>query len=84
MFHPAGHDEKLAFPEFNFPVAEFHGKFAPEHEEELIFAFVLMPDKRALKFDNFDLLAVQLTCNPRIPMVGEQGQFFFKINFLHV
>src|SRR5262245_41880723 len=43
----------------------------------------MMPDKRPLELDQFDLLAIEFADNLRLPGVGEAGEFFGKVDFVH-
>ncbi len=44
---------------------------------------MLMPDKLALELHQLDVLTIQLTHDPRVPVVMEEGELFLDVNFVH-
>jgi len=74
MLHASRDDEELALFERDGMVAKFHPEPAPNHQEQLIFVVMVMPDEGALKLDQFHLLTVQITDDLWRPVFGEQRE----------
>ena len=43
----------------------------------------MMPGKRTFELDEFYILPVQLTGDSGIPIVIEEGEFVFEVDFVH-
>jgi hypothetical protein len=44
---------------------------------------MMVPDKFAFQFDGFDVAVVYFADDPRVAVVGEEGQFFVQIDCVH-
>ena len=76
-------DQKLALLQPYVVIAEFHPKSALDHQEQLVLVIVMMPDERLGKLDQLDVLPVQLTDDPWLEIVIEQGQFLSNVDLFH-
>ena len=65
------------------PVAELHAKAALDDQEQLVLAFVVVPDERPPEPDELDLLAVQLADDPGRPRLGEAGELLGEVDLAH-
>ena len=84
------HHQELSFIDGNYFFggsgrvgANMHIKTAPDHQEQLIFRLVVVPDKFTFEFNELHLLSVQFTCNTRMKMIRKERQFFCNIYFFH-
>lgn len=82
VFDAARDDEKLAGLQLDVAITKLHFKTAGDHKEKLILGFVSMPDELAVELDQLDLLTVQFTHDPGIPMIRKCGEFLGKIHFV--
>lgn len=80
VLNTAGNNDEFSFPNCHLPVPELHQKRSLDHEKELVFVFVVMPDKLALELHQFHKRIVQLSDDLRRPVVGEEGKFMGKID----
>ena len=77
MLHASGHDDHLAFTQYDGPVTEFHSELSLNHQEEFVFIFVCVPIELmicsgrlstnhagALKLREFDFLIVERSNDP--------------------
>ncbi len=71
VLHPSRDDQELAFVKFDGPVAEVDAQMAAQDQKELVLVLMVVPDKLALEFDQFDVLPVQLTDDARGPVLAE-------------
>jgi hypothetical protein len=83
MFDTSGNNDEFAFAHERFAVAEFHAQPAFDNEEELIFVFVMVPNKFALQFHRLDVSLVHLADDPGVAVIGEETEFFLQINCFH-
>jgi hypothetical protein len=83
VLHSLRHDQKLPLLEPDVPIAKLHAESALNYEEKLVFVVVVMPNERPLKLHELDLLAVQLTDNLRLPVLGEEGELLSEVDFFH-
>jgi hypothetical protein len=58
VLYATRHDEKFAWSQFDDTIAEFETKLPMDHEEQLVFMLVVMPDEFSTKLDEFDFLAI--------------------------
>src|SRR5271165_5607584 len=73
MFRFSWYNDELAFFEPDVPVSELHAKATLDHEEELVFVFMMMPEELALEFNELDELSIQLADDSRTPVIVENG-----------
>src|SRR5205807_6866562 len=78
-----GYDQELTFLEPDIPFPELHPESAFDHEKQLVFLLMVMPDERALKLYELDMLAVQLTDDPGTPMFTKVGELVRKVYLVH-
>lgn len=83
MFDTVGDDQEFAFVQLDIPVAELHSQRSGDHEKEFILHIVLVPDELPFELGQFDMLTIQFTHDPRVPMVVEEGEFFTDIDLIH-
>src|SRR5262245_2910265 len=84
MLHSARHDQEFTLFEPDHAIAEVHPKASLDHEEEFVFVLMVVPDELPLELHEPDLLTVQLTNDPRIPVVVKQGELLLEIHLLSV
>lgn len=72
-------NDKFTFLEPDVPVAKLHAKSAFDHEKHLVFIVMMVPEELSLKLDQLDELAVELTNNPRAPVVIQEGELCIKL-----
>jgi hypothetical protein len=83
VFDTAWDDDKFAFVDDGFMVAEFHAQGAFNDEEEFVFVVVMMPDEFAFEFDGFDVAIVHFADDARIAVVREEAEFVLEIYGVH-
>jgi hypothetical protein len=83
MLYAARNDEELALANRDDVVAELHGERALEDHEELVLCLVAVPDEGPLELDDFDVLAVELADDLRVPVRGESGEAVLQIDDVH-
>jgi hypothetical protein len=83
MFYCPWNDNELAFFEPDVPVSKLHAKAAFDHEEQLVFVFMTVPNELALKLHDLDELTVELADDSRAPMLVQESELFVEINFVH-
>ncbi len=79
---PLWDDDKFAFTDGQVALAEFDGQCAFDDKEQFIFVLVMMPDKFALHFGEFDIGVVQFTGDFGTPLFSEQVEFFVQVDYL--
>ena len=86
MFYPARHDDEFAFldPLFAFTamLAIVHAKSSLYHIEHLVFVLMMVPGERTLKLYQLDELAIELTGDAWIPVIGYLGEFLCKVDLV--
>ena len=60
MLDPTRHHDEFTFLDPLVTIAKFHAKAAFDHQEQLVFVFMVMEDELAFQFVELDLLAVEL------------------------
>jgi hypothetical protein len=60
-----------------------HAKAALQNQEQFVFGVVMMPDKLALEFDEFDVLTIEFSYDLWAPVLMEGAEFVRQENFLH-
>ena len=83
VFHPAWHHNHVSLPDAFRSVAEVHGQFSFEQEEELVFVVVGMPHKIPLNLRDFHVLSVQGGHHPGVPVVVNQVKFGGEVDWEH-
>ena len=83
VFHTAWHHNHVSLPDVLRSVAEVHGQFPLEHEEEFVFVVVGVPHKIPLDLRDFDILAVQRGHDPRVPVVVDEVKFGGEVDWEH-
>jgi hypothetical protein len=84
VFDATRHDQEFAYFQPDVAIPELHAKPTLHHEKKLVLMVVVVPHKWPLKLDEFYPLAVQFTYDLRLPVVGEMGEFFGKVDFLYL
>src|SRR5271157_3376582 len=80
MLDASGHDWKLAFLQPDIAVPELHPESPLDHQEQLVFVVMLMPNKLALEFHQLDVLPVQLANDPGAPVIVEEGELLTQVH----
>src|SRR6185437_8685762 len=83
VLHTPRYDEKLAFVDANIAVAQAHEQLALDHEEQLIFVFMVMPHEFALELHQLHLLPIELADDAGDPVLGDEPEFFLEIDLVH-
>jgi hypothetical protein len=83
MFNAARDDDEFALTHERFVAAEFHAQRAFDDEKELVFMFVVVPDKFTLQLHRLDVAFIHLADNPGVPVIGEETEFFAEIYGFH-
>src|SRR5713226_10555254 len=83
MLHAARNDDELSLLDPNMPVLQFHAEPTLYNQEKLVFVIVVVPNERPLKFDELDLLAVQLAHDLGTPVLPERTKLINKIDLFH-
>ena len=76
-------DKKLSFFQPDITITQFQEQFALDHQKELIFPFVSMPEQLAFQLRKKDIGVIQLPNNFRSPILHELCEFLSEANFLH-
>src|SRR5271157_2654396 len=61
-------------------VPELHPESPLDHEKQLVFVVMLMPDELPLEFYQLDVLPVQLAHDPGIPVIVEEGELLLGVH----
>src|SRR5437660_9277289 len=69
MLHSTRNHDEFALLDPFMAVAKLHPKAAFDHQEHLIFIFVMMKDEFAFGFDQFDVLSVELSGDMGLPVL---------------
>jgi hypothetical protein len=72
-------DEELSRLEPDFAVTKLDRQTALEHEEELVFSLVTVPDELALRLRDLDVLPVELADDARAPVFAEEAELLSKV-----
>jgi hypothetical protein len=80
MFDATGHDEELPLLQTDVTLPELHPESSFDHQEEFIFAVMLVPDKLTLELGQLDVLPVQLAHNLGAPVIVEESELFPDIH----
>jgi hypothetical protein len=76
MFDTARNDKEFPLFQPNAVVTKLHAESALDDQEQLIFAFVVMPNKWACKPNKLYLLAVQFSDDFGFPVLAEERKLF--------
>lgn len=74
MLEPSGNDKELSRLQPDVTVTELHSEAALNNQEQLVFGFVMMPDKWACELDQLHLLAVELADDFGFPVLAEKRE----------
>ena len=77
-------DQEFPFLQPDLPVTKIHPKPPFHYQEKLILVLMMMPDKLPLEFDQFDVLAIQVTGDSGVPVLVELAELFLNVYFLHL
>lgn len=77
VLHTTRYNEEFIFLQYNCSVAKFEGQFSIQDQEHFVFFLMAVPDEFTLQLGQLYLLSIEFTSDPRMPMVREQGEFFF-------
>jgi len=69
--------------ERDLAIAELDGEVALDHDEKLVFIFVLMPDELTLNLGQFDLAVVQIRHDFRIPLIVKATEFLGQVDLVN-
>jgi hypothetical protein len=83
MFDAARDNDELALTHERFVVTEFHAQRAFDDEKELVFMFVVVPDKFTLQLDCLDMTVIHLADNSGIPVIEEEAELFAEVYGFH-
>ncbi len=83
MFDAVRDDDELTLVETDDAVAQVQFETAGDDQEHFVLVFVMVPVEGALKFDQFDLLAVKFAGDARLPVMVDVGEFFRQVDFVH-
>jgi len=84
MFYAPGYDEQFARPEPDTAITHLNGQIAFEHKEEIVGVIVLVPNELTLRFDDHDVVSIELGDGSRLPVLGERRQLGFEIDLMHL
>ena len=84
VLHSLGNDEELARAQHDVSFSHLDGETPFQHQEEVIRFFVGVPDERASRLDDHEVVAVELADRPRFVALREGGEFFRKVDLLHL
>jgi len=76
------YDDELTRTERDLAIAELDGEVALDHDEKLVFIFVLMPDELTLNLGQFDLAVVQIRHDFRIPLIVKATEFLGQVDLV--
>ena len=80
MLHAFRDDDELALTDGQILVAQLDGQRAFDHEEQLVFVLMVMPDEFALHPGDLDVGAVQFTGDFGVPLLAEEVEFFGQVD----
>ena len=64
-------------------VAELHPKAAFDHQEQFVFVFVVMKHEFPLQLIELQMLAVELSRDVGLPVLGDLGEFLGEVDLVH-
>jgi hypothetical protein len=80
VFNPPGDNGKLPFRDPQVAVAQLDQQPAFNHQEELVFILVQVPDKLAFDLDELQVRVVDFAGDSRLPVVLNQAEFLSKVD----
>ena len=80
----ARHDEELTLVQQYVAISQLDREPPTQHQEQLIFPVVLVPDELALELHELDELPIQLSDDACIPGIREQAQLFLQVYLLQL
>lgn len=88
MLDAFGNNDKLAFVKPNIAIPfgrspQFDEQLAFHHEKQLVFIFVMMPDKLAFELDELDVGVVQLADDFGASIIREDAELLGDVDFFH-
>jgi hypothetical protein len=83
MFHTMGNDDKFAFADNHFMIAEAHAEGALHNEKEFVFEVMMVPNEFALELNSFHLAVIEFPDDTGVPVVLKLTEFFCQVNSLH-
>src|SRR2546423_1675993 len=76
MLDTARHNDDVTGRQVDRAISKFHAKRSAMHQEQLVLVIVMMPYERSGELDELHLLPVQLSDDPRIPLIIDRRKFF--------
>jgi hypothetical protein len=83
MLHFPRDDDKFAFADNRFVIAELHSQGSFYHQEKLVFVIMMMPDEFAFQFNNLYVAIVHFTDYVGFVVFGEQGKLLLQVDGFH-
>jgi hypothetical protein len=83
MLDALGNHKDFARTERHGPVSHLNRNAAAQNEEKVVRVVVFVPHEFALNFCYHDVVAVELSDNTRLPVLGKQRQFLDQIYGFH-
>src|SRR5690349_8986982 len=81
MLNAARDDDEVTGIQLDLAVAQFDDERAFVHQEQLVFVFMLVPNKFAFDLGDFDLGVIHRSDNFRGPLISETSQLLREIDF---
>jgi hypothetical protein len=72
MLHAARHDKKLSGFDLNISGAELHSELSLDHQEELVFVLMMVPDEFTLELGELYIVLIELADDLGGKMVREE------------
>src|SRR2546429_140583 len=84
MLHASGHDKKFSGLDLDLSSAELHDELSFDHQEELAFMLMMVPDEIPLELRQLHIVFIQLADDLGGKMVREEREFLGDVYRLHV
>ncbi|MGC2487042.1 MAG: hypothetical protein WA412_00005, partial [Candidatus Sulfotelmatobacter sp.] len=81
MLNPLGNNVEFPGPDLDGTIPELNLQPSRKAQQQLVLVFVVMPDECSAQFSELQFLSIQLTNDPRFPVLGHLRQLLGKINF---
>src|SRR5215469_5433706 len=84
MFDTLRHNSEFALAKVHFCLMELDQQMSFDHQEQLVFIPMTMPDKFAFQRSNLDVRTIELGKYFRAPVILKFAKFLGEINTFHI
>src|SRR5437763_6281313 len=84
MFDATRDHQEFALFQPDVSVAKLHAKAPFDHQEQLVFVFMMMPDELSFQLVELYQLAIQFAGNIRLPILRNLCKLLIEIDLFHI